>query len=1032
MDTTLQNKPYEYFAFISYKREDEKWAKWLQKKLESYSLPTALRKENPQLPAKIRPVFRDQSELSGGNLKAEIEKGLNSSKYLIVICSPRSAKSPWVSKEVQHFIDNGKENFIIPFIIGGIPNASKAEDECFPEGLRQLDGEKEILGININEMGREAAAIKVIARMFDLRFDSLWQRFERNKRQRRIFAGIIASVIILLSLTIIGYISHQNSLLIEANNTIIAEQDKTKQANSELLLANDSIQKSYKLLQQLTSDLNRVNQDLNISNDLLIAEQQKLRTSNFNMKVQYYKNIIGNCSRLIEEDDLLIAARLLLNLNISDDMLSYIPTYESTLRLLHYKLSNPMAHKVSNIGNDIGDQREGAYFNPFSDLHISHKNDKCLIVQDDVINVYSTQTGALLWTETPGPNIYNTIFSNDDNNIIASDGEGNVYIYDISQDLLVKKLHLHDSIIEDLIVSKDNHIFSCADSIIKEFDDNGNVIKEYLGDFIFRNLKLTKDENQILVSGQKGCLVFSTSTGEIVATLPHNDWARFGNNNSLGLVTYSDDGTVKVWDNNWNLIKTHYFDSWIKDAYFLNETNLIVRDDTGIWRQHVLLNNREQIDTDITHFATQGNDLLLLIDRDDYMSMWNTNNKLSFNISKQGLLYNIDGNDDFSIVALATEFGSPSLYWNKYNYSLPRKIGNLCYNDNDFIITQKNSIPHITIVNDSIFMPIDGKYKNACNPQISQDQRNLLVSTYGNDSVVWIFDYPDGILRHTLKHNYYVDKSSFIAQGLNVATISNDSLWIWDANSGKLINSLGLESDINEFSFNREGICDFCEIEDNSRIYVATKKGQLLVWDYCNNTIVYNKQLQTHRMCLLPLHHKQSIITYSWFNDSFFNYVDKFGKSTRIETPHHLPILKMCLSRDEKYIATISDVGDIIIFELSNFKPIKTIITGYRNPGKISFDNTGRYLMTATWQGIVSLYDLRNDREIYKVDNYDSKYGLPVFSYHNELVLLDGGVYRPIQIEDIKEIRERIRSFIGDCKLSKQECDKWGIINLNL
>lgn len=174
-------KPYVYFAFISYKREYEKWAKWLQKKLESYSLPTTIRKEKPELPNKIRPVFRDQSELSGGNLKAEIEKGLNASKYLIVICSIRSAKSPWVSKEVQHFIDQGREEYIIPFIIGGTPNASNSEEECFPEGLRQLTGEKEILGININEMGRDAAAIKVIARMFDIRFDPCGSDTKRRK-----------------------------------------------------------------------------------------------------------------------------------------------------------------------------------------------------------------------------------------------------------------------------------------------------------------------------------------------------------------------------------------------------------------------------------------------------------------------------------------------------------------------------------------------------------------------------------------------------------------------------------------------------------------------------------------------------------------------------------------------------------------------------------------------------------------------------------------------------------------------------------
>ena len=29
----------EYYAFISYKREDEKWAKWLQRELEHYLLP---------------------------------------------------------------------------------------------------------------------------------------------------------------------------------------------------------------------------------------------------------------------------------------------------------------------------------------------------------------------------------------------------------------------------------------------------------------------------------------------------------------------------------------------------------------------------------------------------------------------------------------------------------------------------------------------------------------------------------------------------------------------------------------------------------------------------------------------------------------------------------------------------------------------------------------------------------------------------------------------------------------------------------
>lgn len=238
-----KSKPYEYFAFISYKREDEKWAKWLQKKLESFSLPAAIRKENPELPNKIRPVFRDQSELSGGNLKTEIEKGLNGSKYLIVICSPRSAQSPWVSKEVQHFIDQGRENYIIPFIIGGTPNSSIPENECFPEGLRQLTGEKEILGINVNEMGRDAAAIKVIARMFDLRFDVLWQRHEKEKRRKNLVTTVSIMALMLVAIAI--------SLIFWNKNSTIKRQ------NEQLTSLIKSLEEENKTVSQLHSNSDR-------------------------------------------------------------------------------------------------------------------------------------------------------------------------------------------------------------------------------------------------------------------------------------------------------------------------------------------------------------------------------------------------------------------------------------------------------------------------------------------------------------------------------------------------------------------------------------------------------------------------------------------------------------------------------------------------------------------------------------------------------------------------------------------------------
>lgn len=216
---------YQYFAFISYKREDEEWAKWLQHKLEHYKLPSNLNGRT-DLPKEIRPVFKDTSELTPGNLPDQIHRALELSKYLIVICSPRSAKSEWVNKEMETFISMGRTTNVIPFIIDGKAFAANSEEECFPIALRQLPKEQEILGANINEMGRDAAAVKVVARMFDVRFDVLWQRHEREQKRRRniVIATVAAFVIGVLGVA--GWIWHQNQELRWKNYQVMLGQSR--------------------------------------------------------------------------------------------------------------------------------------------------------------------------------------------------------------------------------------------------------------------------------------------------------------------------------------------------------------------------------------------------------------------------------------------------------------------------------------------------------------------------------------------------------------------------------------------------------------------------------------------------------------------------------------------------------------------------------------------------------------------------------------------------------------------------------------
>ena len=217
---------YQYFAFISYQRRDEEWADGLRNKLEHYHLPSNLRKQDSSLPKEIRPIFRDGLELAGGVLAEEIQTALQQSKFLIVVCSPNSAQSPWVNKEVQTFIDLGREAQIIPYIIDGTPFSDTPNTECFPPALRSLRDEKELLGININEMGRDAASVKVVSRMFGLRFDTLWQRYEREKKRKRLHLMVFGTALIMAVLFVAVYIGMKNEELKKSNWLMLENRDR--------------------------------------------------------------------------------------------------------------------------------------------------------------------------------------------------------------------------------------------------------------------------------------------------------------------------------------------------------------------------------------------------------------------------------------------------------------------------------------------------------------------------------------------------------------------------------------------------------------------------------------------------------------------------------------------------------------------------------------------------------------------------------------------------------------------------------------
>lgn len=187
----------KYFAFISYSHIDSEIAKWLQHEFEYYELPSTLNGRK-DLPKSFRPIFRDEDELAGGELKPQISEALADSEYLIVVCSPNSAKSVYVDSEIREFIALSQDNKrkIFPLIIDGRPHqdSDNKENECFPPILLELSEDKtdpiELIAGDIKVTGRDHAFVKILAGTLknkDVQFADLWNRYaiERAEKERK-------------------------------------------------------------------------------------------------------------------------------------------------------------------------------------------------------------------------------------------------------------------------------------------------------------------------------------------------------------------------------------------------------------------------------------------------------------------------------------------------------------------------------------------------------------------------------------------------------------------------------------------------------------------------------------------------------------------------------------------------------------------------------------------------------------------------------------------------------------------------------
>lgn len=187
----------DYFAFISHKSMDSEYALKLQKFIESYTLPKAVR-NSAEIPKRLSPVCTYEVDFAANPLLDEIREMLSKSKYLIVLCSKHVAENmaPYVNYEIETFVKIKKEqginplDRIIPIIIDR--NFESVEAEAFyPRALKEL-GENFPIAVNrkLCKNDREVF-IRAISGMIGVDYIILEDRDRKRERRKKLITAAV-------------------------------------------------------------------------------------------------------------------------------------------------------------------------------------------------------------------------------------------------------------------------------------------------------------------------------------------------------------------------------------------------------------------------------------------------------------------------------------------------------------------------------------------------------------------------------------------------------------------------------------------------------------------------------------------------------------------------------------------------------------------------------------------------------------------------------------------------------------------------
>ena len=235
----------KYCAFISYRHlsPDQEIAKALHTAIETYHIPSNIQKKTGK--KRMGRVFRDQEELPlSADLGADIETALDSSDWLIVVCSPRYQQSRWCMRELEYFVEHKGRERVIAILAEGEPG------ETFPDEIRySVDSEgnrieidphaADVRGADLKESFKKLKneKLRLLAPMLSVTYDELKRR-ERQRRRKKLLISAAAVFVAAVGLGTFLTVSHIRNEALKreaaAQQAIAEEQARLAEEQAKL------------------------------------------------------------------------------------------------------------------------------------------------------------------------------------------------------------------------------------------------------------------------------------------------------------------------------------------------------------------------------------------------------------------------------------------------------------------------------------------------------------------------------------------------------------------------------------------------------------------------------------------------------------------------------------------------------------------------------------------------------------------------------------------------------------------------------